>query len=469
MKYTISLNRAVLLAFSCSLLAACGENQTEKAPPVTINTDPFPSTYQPMASEPTLITNVTIIDGIGGMIESGSVLMLDGKISAVGDITKVPEGTVVIDGTGKWLTPGIIDVHSHLGVYATPEANSHSDGNEATNPVTAQVWAEHSIWPQDPGFSRALAGGVTSLQILPGSANLVGGRAVTVKNVPNRVVQEMKFPGAPYGMKMACGENPKRVYGNKGGPGTRMGNVAGYRQAWADAQEYQEKWDRYYAEYAADKDPKVPKRDLKLETLAGVLKGEIIVHMHCYRADDMGTMLDVMKEFNYQIGSFHHAVESYKIAGRLAQNNVCSSMWADWWGFKMEAYDGIKENIPMVHAAGACAIVHSDSDLGIQRLNQEAAKAWSDGKRAGIDISEADAWTWLTSNAAKSLGIFDKTGSIELGKQADLVLWSENPFSTYAQANKVYIDGALAYDRDDPASWPVSDFELGQPGEGDSK
>jgi imidazolonepropionase-like amidohydrolase len=469
MNSTISLNRAVLLALSCSLLAGCGESKPEKAPPVTINTDPFPSTYQPMASEPTLITNVTIIDGIGGMIESGSVLMLDGKISAVGDTTAVPEGTVVIDGTGKWLTPGIIDVHSHLGVYATPEANAHSDGNEATNPVTAQVWAEHSIWPQDPGFSRALAGGVTSLQILPGSANLVGGRAVTVKNVPNRVVQEMKFPGAPYGMKMACGENPKRVYGNKGGPGTRMGNVAGYRQAWADAQEYQEKWDRYYAEYAADKDPKVPKRDLKLETLAGVLKGEIIVHMHCYRADDMGTMLDVMKEFNYQIGSFHHAVESYKIADRLAQNNVCSSMWADWWGFKMEAYDGIKENIPMVHAAGACAIVHSDSDLGIQRLNQEAAKAWSDGKRAGIDISEADAWTWLTSNAAKSLGIFDKTGSIELGKQADLVLWSENPFSTYARANKVYIDGALAYDRDDPASWPVSDFELGQPGEGDSK
>lgn len=469
MKPTFSLNHAILLALSCSVLASCGETQTEKAPPIAIGTDPFPSTYQPMASQPTVITNVKIVDGIGGMIESGSVLMVDGKISAVGESTDIPEGTVVIDGTGKWLTPGIIDVHSHLGVYATPEVNSHSDGNEMTNPVTAQVWAEHSVWPQDPGFSRALAGGVTSLQILPGSANLVGGRAVTVKNVPNRVVQDMKFPGAPYGMKMACGENPKRVYGNKGGPGTRMGNVAGYRQAWADAQEYQQKWDRYYAEYEAGKDPKIPKRDLKLETLAGVLKGDIIVHMHCYRADDMGTMLDVMKEFNYQIGSFHHAVESYKIADRLAENNVCSSMWADWWGFKMEAYDGIKENIPMVHAAGACAIVHSDSDLGIQRLNQEAAKAWSDGKRAGIDISEAQAWTWLTSNAAKSLGIFDQTGSIEVGKQADVVLWSENPFSTYAQATKVYIDGALAFDRDDPASWPVSDFELGQPGEGDSK
>ena len=161
----------------------------------------------------------------------------------------------------------------------------------------------------------------------------------------------MKFPDAPYGMKMACGENPKRVYGNKGGPYTRMGNVAGYRQAWSDAQDYMQKWQRYEADHKAGKNPKAPKRDLKLETLVGVLKGEIIVHMHCYRADDMGTMLDVMKEFDYQIGSFHHATESYKIAERLAENNVCSSMWADWWGFKMEAYDGIKENIPMVHQA----------------------------------------------------------------------------------------------------------------------
>jgi imidazolonepropionase-like amidohydrolase len=200
-----------------------------------------------------------------------------------------------------------------------------------------------------------------------------------------------------------------------------------------------------------------------------VLDGDIIVHMHCYRADDMGTMMDVMKEFNYKIGTFHHAIEAYKIADKLAENNVCSAMWADWWGFKMEAYDGIKENIPMVHAANACAIVHSDSDLGIQRLNQEAAKAWADGKRAGIDISQADAWQWLSANPAKSLGIFDKTGSLEAGKNADVVLWSTDPFSTYAQADKVFIDGAMVYDRSNPESWPVSDFELGQIAEGDAK
>lgn len=452
-----------------ALLIGCSEPKPEQEPPVSLNKNPFPSTYQAMPSQSTVITNVTILDGIGGLIESGSVLLVDGKIKAFGESIEVPDNVVSVDGEGKWLTPGIIDVHSHLGVYATPDTASHSDGNEMTNPVTAQVWAEHSIWPQDPGFSRALAGGVTSMQILPGSANLVGGRAVTVKNVPNRTVQDMKFPGAPYGMKMACGENPKRVYGQKGGPGTRMGNVAGYRQAWADAQDYKAKWDRYYKEHEAGKDPKIPKRDLKLETLQGVLDGEIIVHMHCYRADDMGTMLDVMKEFNYQIGSFHHAVESYKIADRLAQENVCSSMWADWWGFKMEAYDGIQENIPMVHSAGACAIVHSDSDQGIQRLNQEAAKAWADGKRVGLDISQADAWQWLSANPAKSLGIFEQTGSIEVGKNADVVLWSSDPFSTYSQAEHVYIDGALAYDRTNPDSWPVSDFELGQPGEGDSK
>nr|WP_232848529.1 amidohydrolase [Bowmanella yangjiangensis] len=454
-----------------AVLAACGQKADKQstAPLVEINKDPYPSTYKALPSPATLITNVSILDGIGGQIEKGSVLFQNGKIVAVGTQVEAPADAVVIDGKGKWLTPGIIDAHSHLGVYATPDGPSHSDGNEATKPVTAQVWAEHSIWPQDPGFRRALAGGVTSLQILPGSANLVGGRSVTVKNLPGRTIQDMKFPDAPYGLKMACGENPKRVYGNKGGPSTRMGNVAGYRQAWADAQDYQRKWDKYVEEHKAGKNPSPPKRDLTLDTLAGVLNGEILVHMHCYRADDMGTMLDLMKEFDYKIASFQHAVEAYKIADRLATDNVCSAMWADWWGFKMEAYDGIRENIPMVHQAGACAIVHSDSDLGIQRLNQEAAKALGDGQRAGIDISKAVAWQWLSANPAKSLGIFDKTGSLEVGKNADLVLWSADPFSTYAQAERVYIDGGLAFDRQSPESWPVSDFELGQPGEGDVK
>jgi imidazolonepropionase-like amidohydrolase len=197
------------------------------------------------------------------------VLLQDGKIVAIGNDLSIPDDGVIVDAKGKWVILGII-----VGVYPAPGGTAHSDGNEATNPVTAEVWAEHSIWPQDAGFQRALAGGVTVMQILLGSANLVGGRGVTVKNLPSTTVQDMKFPNAPYGMKMACGENPKRLYGQKGGPSTRIGNVAGYRQAWADAQNYQRSWDKYYADHEADKkDVKVPKHDLKLETLALALEG----------------------------------------------------------------------------------------------------------------------------------------------------------------------------------------------------
>ncbi|WP_395344255.1 amidohydrolase [Ningiella sp. W23] len=459
----------VALALSAVLLTACSDDKQAQDSQQYDKNNPFPSTYQRIQSDPIVISNVTILDGIGGKIEEGAILLEDGKITEVSDDVSVPSDAIEIDGTGKWVTPGIIDNHSHLGVYPSPGTHSHSDGNEMTSPVTPEVWAEHSIWPQDPGFQRALAGGVTALQILPGSANLFGGRTVTVKNLPNRTMQDMKFPEAPYGIKMACGENPKRVYGSKGGPMTRMANVAGYRKAWIDAQAYQKKWADYEAAQESGTAGDAPKRDLSLETLAGVLEGEILVHMHCYRADEMTVMMDVMKEFDYQIGTFHHAVESYKISDKLAENGVCSAMWADWWGFKMEAYDGIRENIPMVHQAGACAIVHSDSDIGIQRLNQEAAKAWSDGKRAGIDIPKAVAWQWLSANPAKSLGIFEHTGSLEEGKNADVVLWSGDPFSTYTQAEKVFIDGAMVYDRTQPETWPVSDFELGQVGQGDAK
>ncbi len=460
--------KLAIVAASGAMLIACSEKPPqEQKPLVELKKDPFPSTYQPLPSEATVIKNVTLLDGIGGMIENGMLLMQDGDIKAVGQAIDVPQNAKVIDGKGKWLTPGIIDTHSHLGVYPTPEVHAHADGNEMTKPVTAEVWAEHGVWPQDAGFSSALAGGITALQILPGSANLVGGRTVTLKNVPHRSVQDMKFPGAPHGLKMACGENPKRVYGEKGGPATRMGNVAGYRQAWIDAQEYKKKWEDYREKHAKGEDVQAPKQDLKLDTLAGVLEGDIKVHMHCYRADEMMVMMDVMKEFDYQISSFHHAVEAYKIADELAQNNVCSSMWADWWGFKLEAYDGIQENVALVHQAKACAIVHSDSDLGIQRLNQEAAKVLGNAHRVGIDISRAEAWQWLSANPAKSMGIFEQTGSLEVGKDADLVLWSADPFSTYAQAEHVYIDGALVLDTNDPQNWPVSDFELDQPGEGE--
>jgi imidazolonepropionase-like amidohydrolase len=459
---------AWLLAGTLALSGCAAlQSKPKAAPAVRINADPYPSTYERYPGAVTVIRGATVFDGDGNRIENGTVVFGDGVIQAVGGPeVATPAGAIEIDGTGMWVTPGVIDVHSHLGDYPTPGTASHSDGNEATAPARPEVWAEHSVWPQDPGFSRALInGGVTTFQVLPGSANLFGGRSVTLKNVPARTAQGMKFPGAPYGLKMACGENPKRVYGSKGNmPQTRMGNIALTRATWIKAQAYKRKWDKYYRTGG-----EMPERDLAMDTLMGVLAGEIIIHNHCYRADEMAQMIDMSKEFGYKIGTFHHAVESYKIADILAANDICSAMWADWFGFKMESYDGVKENIPLVHNSGACAIVHSDDANGIQRLYQEAAKALADGRRAGINISDEVAWTWLARNPARALGILDKTGTLTPGKMADVVLWNGHPFSTYTRPERVWIDGAQLYDANNPERRPVSDFELGQPGEGDVK
>lgn len=426
--------------------------------------NPYPSTYKPYPGQPVLITGATVFDGKGGQIDHGVVLLKDGKVAAVAGALAdldVPAGALRIDGTGKYVTPGIIDVHSHLGDYPSPAVEAHEDGNEMTDPTTPNVWAEHSVWPQDPGFSRALAnGGVTALQVLPGSGNLMGGRGVTLKNVASRTVQGMKFPGAPYSLKMACGENPKRVYGSKGRlPSTRMGNFAVNRATWIAAQAYRRKRD----------EGKLEERDLAMETLAGVLDGDIKVQNHCYRADEMALVLDMAKEFGYKVTAFHHAVESYKIGDLLKAADVCSAVWADWWGFKMEAYDAIPENAGLLHKAGACVVIHSDDANGIQRLNQEAAKAQGDARRAGIVIADGEVIRWLTLNAAKALGIEAQTGSLEAGKMGDVVLWNGNPLSTYSRPEKVWVDGALLFDAADPKRRPVSDFELGQPGEGDVK
>ena len=425
--------------------------------------EPYPSTYQAMPSQATVITNATILTGTGERLDNASLVMENGKLTALGT-ANAPAGARVIDAQGRWVTPGLIDVHSHLGVYPSPGVTAHADGNEMTGPVTANVWAEHSIWPQDPGFARALAGGITSMQVLPGSANLVGGRGVTLKNVYSTSYQGMKFPGAPHSLKMACGENPKRVYGTRmQAPATRMGNVALYRAQWIEAQKYLADQAAYEAKLAKGAEATPPVRDLRLDTLAGVLKGEILVHMHCYRADEMLLVLDMADEFGYRLSAFHHGVEAYKIAEELARHKVCGALWADWWGFKMEAYDGIQENLALVdRPEGGCAIVHSDSAEGIQRLNQEAAKAMTRGQRAGLDIPPERAIRWLTHNAAKSLGILDQVGTLEPGKMADVVLWNGNPFSVYAKADLVFIDGAIAYDRSDAERQPVTDFELGQ-------
>ena len=445
------MNRLIgAIAATAIMLAACGDEAVDD------KTRAFESRYAALPGGTTLIRGATVLTGTGERLDGADVLIKDGRIAGVG--TNLDAGDAdVVDATGRWLTPGIIDVHSHLGVYASPGTPSHSDGNEMTAPVTAEVWAEHSVWPQDPGFTTALAGGVTAMQILPGSANLIGGRGVTLKNVPGRSVMDMKFPGAPHGLKMACGENPKRVYGSRGqAPSTRMGNVAGYRAAWIEAAEYRDK-----LEAAKNGQGEAPTRDLRLETLAGVLNGEILVHNHCYRGDEMAIMLEIAKEFGYTIAAFHHAVEAYKIGDLLAEADTCAAVWADWWGFKMEAYDGIRENAALVDKAGACAIIHSDSGIGIQRLHQEAAKVMGAAARVGIDIPPESAIRWITLNAAKSLGVADQTGTLEAGKMADVVIWDGSPFSVYTHAERVYIDGALAYERGNDAVNPVTDFTLG--------
>jgi len=447
-----------LVVLGLALSLAPGADAKKKDKDAKQAEAPYASTYRPYPGRPTALVGATVYDGRGGRIDNGTVLFENGKLVAIGGADlAIPAGYDRIDGAGKFVTPGVIDIHSHLGVYPSPSVDANSDGNEMTSPTTPDVWAEHSVWPQDPGFGRAMMhGGVTSLQILPGSGNLIGGRAVTLKNVPSLTVQGMKFPGAPYSLKMACGENPKRVYGEKGQkPSTRMGNFSVDRQAWIDAKKY--------------KDGDHADRDLGKDTLEGVLKGEILVQNHCYRADEMAQVLDMAKEMGYKVTAFHHAVEAYKIADLLKANDVCAAIWADWYGFKMESYDGIPENAALVANQGACVVIHSDDENGIQRLNQEAAKAQADGRRIGIDIPDAQVVGWFTYNAAKAMGIGDKTGSLEANKMADVVLWNGNPLSVYSRPEKVWVDGALLYDADDPKRKPVSDFELGQPGEGDVK
>ena len=453
---------STLIVASLLLMTGCSEYPGLDAPATRPNKDPYPSTYIVPDNAAFAILNANVLTGDGAELRDTDLLVRKGKIIALGTNLDLGASVSLIDAKGQWVTPGLIDVHSHMGVYSAPGTANHSDGNEMTSPVTAQVWAEHSVWPEDPQFEKALAGGVTTVQILPGSGNLIGGRGVTLKNIPSITVQGMKFPGAPYSLKMACGENPKRVYGSRNTlPSTRMGNMAGYRAAWIEASDYKKSWDDYISDSAAGKDVDAPARNLRLETLEGVLDGDIRIHNHCYKADEMAQMIDMSKEFGYEIAAFHHAVEAYKAAPMLAENDICGVMWADWWGFKQEAFDMVRENIALVDYAQACAIIHSDDPIQIQRLNQEIAKAMSAGNRMGLDISPAKAFRWGTYNAAKSIGLEDKIGSIALGKNADIVLWTEHPLSVYSHASKVWIDGALRFDRDDPSVQPTSDFNLG--------
>ncbi len=464
---------ALLLPGVCVALACGKRAQTPPTTPPTATT-PAEAPEDPTASGPpryVLLRNAVVMTAAGEIFPRADVLVEDRKIAKVGPDLTAPADATILDLAGKTITPGIIDTHSHIGVYAAPGLTAHADGNEAIAPNTAGVRAADGYFPQDPQLDFARAGGITTMQILPGSANLFGGRSVTVRLTPGaRSVADARFPEAPEGLKMACGENPKRVYGQKSGPQTRMGNVAGYREAFQRAVEYQRSWKKYDDDQRAWKakdpdDPETgsapvpPPRDAALDTLTGVLRGEILVHNHCYRADEMSIMLELAANFGFKIRSFHHATDAYKIADRLATTDTAASVWADWWGFKAEAFDGIRENAALITQAGARAIIHSDSPHGIQRLNQEAAKALFAGRRVGLEISDDQALRWITANPAWALGIDQHTGTLEPGKLADIVVWSGHPFSVYTVAEQVFLAGEPIYIRGKLE--PHTDFTLG--------
>jgi len=405
------------------------------------------------------LAGATVLDGVGGRLDEADVLMRDGRIVAVGRQLRA-EGASLIDARGRWLTPGIIDIHTHDGTYLLPQSAAEStvsDVVENSDPNVADTWIENAVRPGDPAFSHALSAGVTTLQILPGSSALFGGRSVVVKPIPAVTLDQMRFPGAPQGLKMSCGANPAASFGGRGRfPNSRQGEIAGVRAAFLEARRYRQGWD----DYLGGRSPAPPHRDLKMDTLVGAMRGELPVHLHCYRADDIATWIAVLADFGVHVAAVHHATEAYKIAPLLARQKVCAAVWPDWWGFKREAEDGIAENAAFVDAGEGCAIMHSDIPLLGGLLNVDAGRAAAAGRRAGLSIPPERAIRWITSNPARALALDSKIGRVAVGMNADLVLWSGDPFSVYSKADLVFIDGAVAYDRRSPRA---SDFELGRP------
>jgi imidazolonepropionase-like amidohydrolase len=399
-----------------------------------------PAFAQLAAHHDVVIKNATVMTVTHGNITNGSIYIKDGKIAAVGETVNAPASAtvIVIDAGGKYLTPGIVDSHSHIAL--------DDDVNEATSPITPHMMMKDAFDYQDKAIYRALAGGVTTSLLLHGSANMIGGQAVVIKHKYGAARDEMLFPNAPQSIKFASGENPKRVYGSREQlPSTRMGNFAVQREALVQAQDYMREWDNYNEKVKRDKDATPPKHDLKLEALADVLRGKLMVQIHIYRADEMLTEIAMAKEFGYKIRAFHHALEAYKVADQLAANNIAIATFADWWGYKQEAWDAIPWNATMSMRKGVRVAIKSDSEDYTRRLNQEAAKTMRYG-----GATEEEALKMITLNAAWIVGVDDRVGSIDVGKDADLVIWDGYPLSSYGVPEKVLIDGEVYFDRSQP-------------------
>ena len=407
------------------------EEEAEVQPPIPMVDDRGPLT----TSNVTVVQNATILTVSQGTIENGSILIRDGKIAAVGTDIDVPRGAHVIDATGKYVTPGIIDEHSHIASDAT---------NEGSIAVSAMVKSGDVINPTDVGIYRAAAGGVTTVSVLHGSANPIGGLKAVIKLRWGEDADGLLFDGAPEGIKMALGENVKRDREPDRYPATRMGVMDVIRQAMLDAQAYRAEWDAYESLSAsARRDVIPPRRDLKLDAIAGVVDGTTLVHAHAYRADETLQLMRLMEEFDVRIASLIHVLEGYKVANEIAEHGAGGSTFSDWWGYKMEAYDAIPYNAALMTERGVVACINSDSGEEMRHLNQEAAKAMRWG-----GMSETEALKLVTLNPAIMLGIDDRVGSIEVGKDADLAIFTNHPLSVYAVVEKTLIDGLVYFDRD---------------------
>ena len=399
-------------------------------------------------AETILIRNATVMTVTKGTVQNGSVLIENGKIAAIGKNVSAPADATVVDGTGKYLIPGIIDCHSHTAV--------EGGVNEGTVSDSSMVNIKDVINPTDINIYRALAGGLTVSNVLHGSANAIGGQTIVVKLRWGKTAQEMIFEGATPGIKFALGENPKRAGEPQQGmgallgataperryPGTRLGVEEVIRQSFQEAKIYQAEWKEYNDKVAKGEHPIPPRKDLRLEPLVEVLEGKRYVHAHCYRSDEILMLIRVADEMGFKIRTFQHVLEGYKVAKEIAAHGAGASTFSDWWSYKIEAYDATPYNAAIMQKKGIVVSLNSDSDELQRHLNLEAAKTMRYG-----GLSENEALAMVTINPAKQLGIDDKVGSIEVGKSADMVLFDKDPLSNFSKAEKVWIDGHQYFDR----------------------
>lgn len=451
--------RLLRLAASALLFAAASAVPARPGAP-----DPYPSTYR--AGHASLaIVGAHVLTGEGQDLPEATVLVREGRIAAVGKDVSVPAGVPVIDGRGKWVTPGIVDMHSHMGAMSTPSTTLTELTSEVSAPLTPEVWVEHSIRVDDASFARAREAGVTVVQVLPGSANVIGGRSVILKNVPSATVEGMKLPGAPQGLKMACGENPWRIYGRQGrAPSTPMKALEMMRSAFLQAKDYARKWKAYDAARAAGMRAEEPRTDLAMDTLADALDGRLRVNIHCYRSDQMAQLINLSHEMGFRITTFHHAVEAYRIPRLLVQEGIGVAAFVSptgGGGEKMETQGAIPENGAFVTHAGGLFAIHSDHQLMVPNLASDAGRLMALSNRMNWPVSRGEAMRWLTINPAKLLGIDRQTGSLAPGKDADILLWNGDPFSIYSTPEQVFVNGAKLFDRNEP-SGPDSDFAIGR-------